>query len=242
MYTQFERLLSKSLTSLEVMSYYPVVHTGPEWCFSSMICNRDTPFWSETLEYGRWLEPTRVHLVSLPCVPLQARDYLVSDWLSMVLWCDGLKANRPGISWCASQFFSNALMLFKLRTCGYRRFGGRGGGEGGGGGEVASHVAWRHDVSVRALKAVAVMHYDHFCLDWLTFLLRVSPPIPPLSHSLSLPPSLFLPLSPETQLWNSFSVLTQFASNRTASLALWQGVRLESGRPEFDSAFPVDLF
>ena len=30
MHTKFERLLSKSLTTLEVMSYYLVVHTGPE--------------------------------------------------------------------------------------------------------------------------------------------------------------------------------------------------------------------
>ena len=29
MYTKFERLLSKSLTTLEVMTYYLVVHTGP---------------------------------------------------------------------------------------------------------------------------------------------------------------------------------------------------------------------
>ena len=29
MHTKFERLLSKSLTTLEVMSYYLVVHTGP---------------------------------------------------------------------------------------------------------------------------------------------------------------------------------------------------------------------
>ena len=30
MYTKFERLLSKSLTNLEVMTYYLVVHTGPD--------------------------------------------------------------------------------------------------------------------------------------------------------------------------------------------------------------------
>ena len=30
MHTKFERLLSKSLTTLEVMAYYLVVHTGPE--------------------------------------------------------------------------------------------------------------------------------------------------------------------------------------------------------------------
>ena len=29
MHTKFERLLSKSLTALEIMSYYLVVHTGP---------------------------------------------------------------------------------------------------------------------------------------------------------------------------------------------------------------------
>ena len=30
MHTKFERLLSKSLATLEVMTYYLVVHTGPE--------------------------------------------------------------------------------------------------------------------------------------------------------------------------------------------------------------------
>ena len=30
MHTKFECLLSKSLTTLEVMSYYLVVHTGPD--------------------------------------------------------------------------------------------------------------------------------------------------------------------------------------------------------------------
>ena len=30
MHTKFERLLSKSLTTLEVMTYYLAVHTGPE--------------------------------------------------------------------------------------------------------------------------------------------------------------------------------------------------------------------
>ena len=29
MHAKFERLLSKSLTTLEVMTYYLVVHTGP---------------------------------------------------------------------------------------------------------------------------------------------------------------------------------------------------------------------
>ena len=29
MHTKFERLLSKSLTTLEVVTYYLVVHTGP---------------------------------------------------------------------------------------------------------------------------------------------------------------------------------------------------------------------
>ena len=29
MHTKFERLLSKSVTTLEVMSYYLVAHTGP---------------------------------------------------------------------------------------------------------------------------------------------------------------------------------------------------------------------
>ena len=30
MHTKFERLLSKSLTTLEVVTYYLVVHTGPD--------------------------------------------------------------------------------------------------------------------------------------------------------------------------------------------------------------------
>ena len=30
MHTKLERLLSKSLTTLEVMTYYLVVHTGPD--------------------------------------------------------------------------------------------------------------------------------------------------------------------------------------------------------------------
>ena len=37
-----------------------------------------------------------VHLVSLTSVPLQARAYLVSDWLSMVVWFDDIKPSRPG--------------------------------------------------------------------------------------------------------------------------------------------------
>ena len=38
MHTKFERLLSKSLTTLEVMSYYLVVHTGPEVYLSLTRC------------------------------------------------------------------------------------------------------------------------------------------------------------------------------------------------------------
>ena len=34
MYAKLERLLSKSLTTLEVMAYYLVVHTGPEQCWN----------------------------------------------------------------------------------------------------------------------------------------------------------------------------------------------------------------
>ena len=42
MHTKFERLLSKSLTTLEVMTYYLVVHTGPEpsMGFNSMLLGR----------------------------------------------------------------------------------------------------------------------------------------------------------------------------------------------------------
>ena len=32
-------------------------------------------------------EPARAPLVSLTSIPMQARDYLVFDWPSMVLWC-----------------------------------------------------------------------------------------------------------------------------------------------------------
>ena len=41
MHTKFERLLSKSLTTLEVMSYYLVVHTGPDLHVMIMICSSD---------------------------------------------------------------------------------------------------------------------------------------------------------------------------------------------------------
>ena len=58
-------------------------------------------------------------LVSLTSVPLQVRDYFVSDWVSMALWCDDSEPKRPGpqlmritihlqpiifvMLWCASQ-------------------------------------------------------------------------------------------------------------------------------------------
>ena len=38
MHTKFERLLSKSLTTLEVMTYYLVVHTGPGTALSLRCC------------------------------------------------------------------------------------------------------------------------------------------------------------------------------------------------------------
>ena len=40
-------------------------------------------------------------LVKLTSVPLQARACLIPDWLSVVLWCDDLKPERPGLvsSW-----------------------------------------------------------------------------------------------------------------------------------------------
>ena len=38
MHTKFERLLSKSLTTLEVMTYYLVVHTGPDGLGMSSAC------------------------------------------------------------------------------------------------------------------------------------------------------------------------------------------------------------
>ena len=45
-----------------------------QWCFWNMI--------------NLYINATRVRLVSLTSVPLQAKDYLVSDWLSMVLCCN----------------------------------------------------------------------------------------------------------------------------------------------------------
>ena len=38
MHAKFERLLSKSLTTLEVMAYYLVVHTGPDAVADSLAC------------------------------------------------------------------------------------------------------------------------------------------------------------------------------------------------------------
>ena len=41
------------------VSDYLVVHTGPEWCLSSMIYSKDTPFWSETLDMiPNWIKET----------------------------------------------------------------------------------------------------------------------------------------------------------------------------------------
>ena len=40
MHTKFERLLSKSLTTLEVMTYYLVVHTGTDATRSSSLYYR----------------------------------------------------------------------------------------------------------------------------------------------------------------------------------------------------------
>ena len=42
-------------------------------------------------------KPVRVRLVSLISVPLQARAYLSSDWLAMILWCSNSKPKRPGL-------------------------------------------------------------------------------------------------------------------------------------------------
>ena len=46
--------------------------------------------------YGKSCEPMRVHLISLTAVLLQARDYLVSDWFFMLLWCNDSKPRRSG--------------------------------------------------------------------------------------------------------------------------------------------------
>ena len=45
---------------------------------------------------GKSCESTRARVVSLTFFPLQARDYLVPDWLSMALWCDDSKRKRAG--------------------------------------------------------------------------------------------------------------------------------------------------
>ena len=59
MHTKFERLLSKSLTALEVMTHYLVVHTGP----SQHVVLAVYGCWSETVflrgdvaVYGCWSE------------------------------------------------------------------------------------------------------------------------------------------------------------------------------------------
>ena len=47
------------------VSDYLVVHTGPEWCTSSMIIVDDTPFWSEILGNSVWASLLWDHLVGL---------------------------------------------------------------------------------------------------------------------------------------------------------------------------------
>ena len=49
MHTKFERLLSKSLTTLEVVMYYLVVHTGP-----SLPLSGRTPYYMAMRRYVRW--------------------------------------------------------------------------------------------------------------------------------------------------------------------------------------------
>ena len=63
MHTKFERLLSKSLTALEVMSYYLVVRTGPGWlvgCFTPQqhATETDLPRQVYTLPHFEVADPT----------------------------------------------------------------------------------------------------------------------------------------------------------------------------------------
>ena len=43
MHMKFERLLSKSLTTLVVKSYYLVVHTGPDLRKTAVLCTKYAP-------------------------------------------------------------------------------------------------------------------------------------------------------------------------------------------------------
>ena len=71
--------------------------------------------------------PTRIPLVSLTAVPLQARDDLLSDWLSMVLWYttsqsregQGLKmtVHRNSFTEHYSFFFSFLFFFFFFLCC-----------------------------------------------------------------------------------------------------------------------------
>ena len=90
----------------------------------------------------------RVSLVRLTFVPLQARAYLVSDWFSMVLWCDSSKPNRTGLHWCISWWihrasFSMLWCMSQATHTGYRPSN-----------VVVLHAMWRHDVSVQVLSGL----------------------------------------------------------------------------------------
>ena len=60
MHTKLERLLSKSLTTLEVMAYYLVVHTGPDCPIYTWLSHLHlvVPFMPNCLVYTKLTFPT----------------------------------------------------------------------------------------------------------------------------------------------------------------------------------------
>ena len=92
MHTKFERLLSKSLTTLEVMMHYLVVHTGPAQAFLRAATNKQiyaSPVHLAS-SLGGASSPTETAGIEAGCaalcsdaVPLGQRgDGVVSDSLS----------------------------------------------------------------------------------------------------------------------------------------------------------------
>ena len=82
MHTKFERLLSKSLTTLEVLSYYLVVHTGPELCISTIYHAWDTPFWSGTLDIESVVKsPSTGIYIEFCCTHILLYTTASSEWL-----------------------------------------------------------------------------------------------------------------------------------------------------------------
>ena len=99
------------------------------------------------------LEPTRLCLVSLTSVPMQTRAYPISDWLSMVLWCDDSQPKSQASidahydSFAVHHFFKCFNACHKLRTHGYRRKN-----------LDALHGVRIHDAGMQALFDIMVWH------------------------------------------------------------------------------------